>query len=226
MVAASRNPRGTLPTMTGTAPTFRPAVPIIEAKLRPPEARRGAVERAALLHLLAEPGPPVVAVIGPPGYGKTTLLAQWAAREPRPVAWLTLDDLDNDPGVMLSYLAVAFDRIEPVDASIRAGLLAHRERILGTAVPALASELHRWGRPTVLILDDVHRLVDRIALDALGALLDYLPPGVRVALAGRTEPDLPFAGSAPTGTSWRSGPDCWPWTRPKRPRWPPRRGSS
>lgn len=179
--------------MTGTASTFRPAVPIIEAKLRPPEARRGAIERVALLHLLAEPGPPVVAVIGPPGYGKTTLLAQWAARERRPVAWLTLDDLDNDPGVMLSYLAVAFDRIEPVDASIRAGLLAPRERILGTAVPALASELHRWGRPAVLILDDVHRLVDRIALDALGALLDYLPPGVRVALAGRTEPDLPFA---------------------------------
>ncbi len=179
--------------MTGTAAHFRPALPIIEAKLRPPEARRGAVERSGLLRLLAEPGPPVVAVIGPPGYGKTTLLAQWTTHERRPVAWLTLDDLDNDPGVMLAYLAVAFDRIHPIDESIRTGLLASRERILGTAVPALASELHRWGRSTVLILDDVHRLTDRTSLDALAALLDHLPPGVRVALAGRTEPDLPFA---------------------------------
>ena len=186
-------PRGRLPAMTGTATRFRPAVPLVEAKLRPPEPRPGVIARARLVRLLAEPGPPVAAVIGPPGYGKTTLLAQWAAREQRPVAWLTLDDLDNDPAVMLSYLAVAFDRIEPIDASVRAGLLAPRERILGTAVPALASELHRWHHPTVLVLDDVHRLVDRIALDALAVLLDYLPPGVRVALAGRTEPDLPFA---------------------------------
>ena len=132
-------------------------------------------------------------MIAPPGYGKTTLLAQWTARERRPVAWLTLDDLDNDPAVLLSYLAVAFDRIEPIDPSIRSALAAPRQRILATAVPRLASELHGWRQPGVLVLDDAHRLTDRTCLDALASLLDHLPPGFRVAIAGRSEPDLPLA---------------------------------
>ena len=65
--------------------------------------------------------------------------------------------------------------------------------MLGSAVPRLASELDRWHRPGLLILDDVHRLVDRTCLDALESLLAHLPPGFQVALAARTRPDLPFA---------------------------------
>jgi LuxR family maltose regulon positive regulatory protein len=179
--------------MTETAPRFRTAFPVAEAKLRPPAARPGTIARPRLLRLLAaEPGPRVVSVIAPAGYGKTTLLAQWAARERRPVAWLTLGDLDNDPAVMLTYLAVALDRIAPVDSSIRTATAAPRERVLATAVPRLASELARHA-PVVLVLDDVHRIVDRTALDALAALIDHLPDGVRVVIAGRTEPDLPIA---------------------------------
>ncbi len=180
--------------MTETAPRFRPAFPIVEGKLQVPTPRPGAIERARLVGLLtADPGPPVVAAIAPPGYGKTTLLAQWAAQERRHVAWLTLDDLDNDPAVMLSYLALAFDRIAPLDDSIRASIASPRERILATAVPRLASEMHAWPTPAIVILDDVHRIVDRTALDALAALVDHLPRGVRLVLAGRTEPDLPIA---------------------------------
>ena len=64
-------------------------------------------------------------------------------------------------------------------------------RILAAAVPRLASEMHRIGRPAVIVLDDVHRLLDRTCLDALASLLDHLPPGIQVALAARTMPDLP-----------------------------------
>jgi LuxR family maltose regulon positive regulatory protein len=180
--------------LTVTAPRFRSAIPLVEAKLHPPPPHPGTVARTRLLDLLeTEPGPRVVSVIAPPGYGKTTFLAGWAALERRPVAWLTLDDLDNDPAVLLSYLAVAFDRIEPIDPSIQTALAAPRQRILATALPRLASELHGWPQPAVLILDDVHRLADRMSLDVLAALLDHLPPGFRVAIAGRTEPDLPLA---------------------------------
>jgi LuxR family maltose regulon positive regulatory protein len=177
-----------------TATRFQPAFPLVEAKLHPPTRRSTAIERPRLVDpLLAEAGPAVVAIVAPPGYGKTTLLAQWAEREPRPVAWLTLDDLDNDPGVLLSYLIAAFDRIGAIDDAIQSALLAPRQRILATAVPRLATELYRWERPAVLVLDDAHRLVDRTALDAVAALLDHLPPGFRVAIAGRSEPDLLFA---------------------------------
>jgi len=142
---------------------------------------------------MATGGPRVVAITAPPGYGKTTLLAQWLAHEPRPVAWLTVDDLDNDPAVLLSYLAAAFDRILPVDPSIRSALSAPHERILTTAVPRLATALDGWGRPAALVLDDVHRLVDRTSLDALTALLDHLPPSFRVVIASRREPDVGLA---------------------------------
>jgi LuxR family maltose regulon positive regulatory protein len=142
--------------------------------------------------LMAEPRPSTVSIVAPPGYGKTVLLADWAAREKRNVAWLTLGAFDNEPSVFLTYIAAAIDRIEPVDPSIGAALAAPGTRILAAAVPRLASELHRWHRPGVLILDDVHRLVDRTCLDALTMLLEHLPPGFQVALAARTSPDLPF----------------------------------
>jgi LuxR family maltose regulon positive regulatory protein len=202
--------RGPVPegSMTKTANRFRLAFPLVDAKMQPPEERPGTIERPHLVRLLsARPGPPVVSIIAPPGYGKTTLLVQWARRERRDLAWLTIDDLDNDPAVLLSYLAAAFDRIEPVDNAFRTAVTAPRQRILATAVPLLASELHRWKRPGLLVLDDAHRLVDQTSLDALAMLIDHLPAGVRVAIAGRTEPALPFARLRAQRELLEIGPD-------------------
>ncbi|MCU0505257.1 MAG: LuxR C-terminal-related transcriptional regulator [Chloroflexi bacterium] len=165
----------------------------MEAKFHLPAPHPSTVARERLTGLLlAEPRPSAVAVVAPPGYGKTVLLADWAARETRAVAWLTLDTYDNDSSVFLTYLAAAIDRIEPIDPAVGAALTAHGSRALATTVPRLASELHRRGRPGVLVLDDLHNLVDRTCLDALGVLLDLLPPGFQVAMAARTTPDLPF----------------------------------
>ena len=143
--------------------------------------------------LLVEPRPAVVTVIGPAGYGKTTFLAEWARLDERRVAWLSLDDYDNEPSIFLSYVAAALDRVEPIDVSLASALAVHGSGVLGTAIPRLTSELHRWTRPGLLVLDDIHRLVDRSCLDALAALLQHLPPGFQVALAGRATPDLPLA---------------------------------
>jgi len=143
--------------------------------------------------IAAGAGRPVVSVVASAGYGKTTLLAQWATAERRSVAWLTLDDLDNDPVVLLSYLAAALDRIEPIAGSLRSALAAPRHRILATALPRLTSELYRWQRPAVLILDDVHHIVDQTCLDALTSFTDQLPAGFQIGIAARTEPGLPLA---------------------------------
>ena len=171
---------------------FRPSFPLVESKFRP-LAARGMIPRTRLVARLADlGGPPVVSLVAPPGYGKTPVLAQWAVREARPVAWLTSDDLDNDPAVLVSYLAAALDRIAPVDPAIASGLFGTGESVLGSAVPRLASSLHGWERPAVLVIDDVHRLVAQTCLDALSLLLEHLPPGFRVAIAGRLEPGLPL----------------------------------
>ena len=176
-----------------TPPRFQASFPLVEAKLHPPAPRPGTVPRDRLIRLLsAEPRSPIVSVIAPPGYGKTLLLAEWAAHEDRPVAWLTIDDFDNVPSVFLSYLAAAIDRIEPIDASSWPAIIAPGSPILAAAVPRLAFGLHHIGRPAILVLDDTHRLVDRTCLDALTALLDHLPPGLQVAIAARTTPDLPL----------------------------------
>ncbi len=180
--------------MPGARERFQPSFPLVEAKLHPPVERPGTVHRARLLtDLLVEPRPSVVTVIAPAGYGKTTFLAEWVRRQGHGVAWLSLDDQDNEPSVFLSYVAAALDRVEPIDVSMSSALAVQGSAVLGTSVPRLASELHRWARPGLLVLDDVHRLVDRACLDALAALLEHLPPGFQVALAGRATPDLPLA---------------------------------
>src|SRR4029450_8030368 len=86
----------------------------LEPKLRPQLAADTQVPRTAMLDRLeASSRTPVAAILAPPGYGKTTLLAQWAERDPRAFGWLTINRGDNDPGVLLRYLAAALDRIEP-----------------------------------------------------------------------------------------------------------------
>ncbi|MGN6176490.1 MAG: hypothetical protein ACTHPS_26595 [Streptosporangiaceae bacterium] len=100
----------------GAAPKLGFELP--ESKFQPPPARPGIVPRTALIDRLAAAQAPVITVVAPPGYGKTTLMAQWAERIGPRVAWVSCDDGDNDPVVLLSALAIALDRIEPVDPGI------------------------------------------------------------------------------------------------------------
>jgi LuxR family maltose regulon positive regulatory protein len=173
--------------------SFRPAFPLVEAKLSRPGSSPAIIDRPRLTRVLsADPPHPVVTVIAPPGYGKTVLLANWASIEPRSVAWLTLDEFDNTPSVFLTYVAAALDRVHAVDPSLGATLAVSDTRILAAAVPRLASELHRWPQPGILVLDDVHRLTDRRCLDALAGLVEHLPPGFQVVLGSRAVPDLPL----------------------------------
>ena len=63
----------------------------------------------------------MVGVVAPAGYGNTTLFAQWAQRTARRVGWVSVDPRDNDPAVLLTYIAVALDRVEPIAPGLLAG---------------------------------------------------------------------------------------------------------
>jgi LuxR family maltose regulon positive regulatory protein len=142
-----------------------------------PLVRPGIVARELVVRLAG--GPQLVTVVGPPGYGKTTLLAQWAAAEGREVAWVTLDEHDDDPAALLASLVAALSQALP-------GLdLARRRRnpsvlAVGRALAALP--------PSVLVLDEVQHVTSSLTVDVIGDLVRYLSPGSSLALCGRHQP--------------------------------------
>ena len=149
--------------------------------------------RVGLLHRLeASGGVPVVAVAAPPGYGKTTLLTQWAERDPRTFVWLLVDRRDNDPVVLLTYLAEALDRGEPVDPAVFRALASPGARVAETALARLGSALSSRTLPFVLVLDDAHLLIDQKCADQVAALVEHLPAGSQLAVAGSGASPLPL----------------------------------
>jgi LuxR family maltose regulon positive regulatory protein len=186
-----------------------PGVPFdfIESKVRVPTLRPGIVSRTALVNRLRAASVPVAAVVAPPGYGKTTLLAQWAGRDARPFVWVTLDERDNDPVVLLRHVAAALDRIVPLGSSVLGALASPRSSIWRAAVPRLGSALLSLAAPLVLVLDDVHVLETGDSADAVAALADHLQPGSMLVVAGRTAPQLPIASLRASGRLVELGPD-------------------
>jgi LuxR family transcriptional regulator, maltose regulon positive regulatory protein len=103
---------------------------VLAAKLHVPRTRPGLVARPRLVGRLATAqGGELILVCAPVGFGKTTLLADWARRDRRPVAWLSLDEGDNDPARFWRHVAAALDRVRP-------GVARHVTALLGPPVPS------------------------------------------------------------------------------------------
>ena len=168
-----------------------PGFALSEPKFHPPGARPGIVARTALLQRLATAQAPVITVTAPPGYGKTALMAQWADRLGPRVAWLSCDDADNDPVVLLSALAIAFDRIGPVDPAIFPALASAGAGV--TMVPRLVSAVASMQPPVTVLLDQAEAVTNRQCLNAMAEFALRLPPGWQFALASRTAVPLPTA---------------------------------
>jgi LuxR family transcriptional regulator, maltose regulon positive regulatory protein len=181
--------------------------PVLESKLAPALGHPGLVPRGNLLDQLeASAARPVVAVCAPAGYGKTVLAAAWAKRDSRPFVWLSIDRQDNDPAVLLTYLAVGLDRVEPIDPAVFAALASRGASITQTVVPRLGTALSSKALPVVVVLDDVHLLHDQEGLHALSVLVDHLPQGSQLAVISRDEPPLPLARWRAEGRLAELGP--------------------
>ena len=144
----------------------------VTSKLRRPWVRPGTVRRSLLIERLARgDARPIVSVVAPAGYGKTTLLAQWAERNGQAFAWVSLDERDNDPKVLLTYIAEALDAVEPIDQRVFDMLAS----AASPAVPVLGFAFSSMTSPVVLVLDDVHVLHDHECWAALSVLADHVP---------------------------------------------------
>jgi len=172
----------------------RPGFDLVMSKLRRPLLRPGTVSRSPLVARLAgDDSPPIVSVVAPAGYGKTTLLAQWPERDGRAFAWVSVDEGDNDPKVLLTYIAEALNAVEPVDERVFDALASSASSVPGSVVPRLGSAFASMISSVVLVLDDVHLLHNSECRAALSVLADHVPGGSRLAFAGRDEPPLRVA---------------------------------
>ena len=165
---------------------------VIETKLVAPLVRPGTVARGELLDRLAvAKAMPVLGIFAPAGYGKTTLLAQFVAREQRGVAWVSLDDGDNDPVLLLLHVAAAVDGV----FSLAPALFA----MLSSSGPFEPSVIYRvcsvlsTAPEHVLVLDDVHLVSGPFSCDAIAALALHVGPASQLVLSGRGSERLPLA---------------------------------
>jgi LuxR family maltose regulon positive regulatory protein len=138
---------------------------------RPPLRRKAMVRRPRLVRALRMARDvPLAVLVAPAGYGKTTLLAEWAREDARPFAWIGGGEVaDGDSDVLLDAVATVLDELEPVD---------------GDTLDALSQR-----EPFVLVVDDAH-LLRPPSIRTLGVVAQLLGPGSTLALASRCEPQL------------------------------------
>src|SRR5215212_8791485 len=147
-------PSATTPAAAATAAPDE----LLATKLHIPRARPGFVVRPRLVDRLAPAqGGEVTLVCAPAGFGKTALLADWARRDRRPVAWLSLDDADNDPVRFWRHVAAALDTVRPgVAQQVGALLQGLQATSVEALVTTLVNELAGVAEEVVLVLDDYH----------------------------------------------------------------------
>lgn len=173
---------------------FGPSFLLEASKLDPPPPRAGTVRRTALLERLeASAAAPVLAVAAPPGYGKSALLAQWAEQTPGRVAWLSLEREDNDPAVLLAYLAAALHRLEPIDVAVLRTRVGPGASVAAIVARRASATLTSMAGPVTLVLDHTEVLHNTQCRDAIAELALHLPPTARLAVASRETPPVPLA---------------------------------
>lgn len=165
--------------------------PLVSSKLAVPRSSKRTLNREALItRMLAERRRRCFVLQSPAGYGKTTSLAAWC-RALAPlgydVAWLSLDEADDDPGVWLDYLLSSVARVDPAivrEATLLEGFGIDQDGV-ERAVIALVRGIVGHRRELVIALDDLHHLNHPRIVEALQWLLDYAPANLHLALASR-----------------------------------------
>ena len=171
-------------------------ISLLATKMRIPPRPRRAMARAHLTNTLEQEVPrhPLTVVAAPAGYGKTTVLAEWARSSRLAIAWLSLDVEDNDLERFLRYLLAAWQEVQPDVEESPLGFLLGSMSPDGEAVlSAFINAGNEAPDHVVFVLDDYHLIEEPPIHEALAFLLDHLPPVLHFALAGRAEPPLPLA---------------------------------
>jgi LuxR family maltose regulon positive regulatory protein len=170
-------------------------LPLLTTKLFVPRPRPDLVPRPRLLARLDAglDADRCSLLSAPAGAGKTSLLAAWLDRLDRPVAWLTLDERDQDAGQVLRYLVAALQTIAPAcGRGVLAWFEVPRPPPPEVVLTALVNDLVALPDPGLLVLDDYHLVRDPAVHAAVAFLVDHLPPTLHLVIASREDPPLPL----------------------------------
>ena len=170
-------------------------MPILATKLYIPLPRTNVVLRPRLIERLNEGLHRKLTLISASaGFGKTTLVSEWVAGCERPVAWLSLDEGDNDPTRFLTYLVAALQTIAPnIGEGVVGALQSPQPPPTESILTALLNEIAALPDKFVLVLDDYHVIDAKPIDDALTFLLEHLPPQMHLVITTREDPQLPLA---------------------------------
>jgi len=171
---------------------------LLSTKLHRPTPQRKYVQRPGLIRKLnagIEMGHRLFLVSAPAGFGKTSCVSVWVDTfDLWPVAWLSLDVSDDDPGRFFSYFIAALQKVDAkldqeIEGVLRSGQLPPSEIISIT----LINDIQASGEKFVLVLDDFHVIQDRFILEVLETLVTNLPPNLHLVMVTREDPPLPLA---------------------------------
>jgi LuxR family maltose regulon positive regulatory protein len=140
----------------------------------------------------------LILVSAPAGFGKTTVLGEWIADRELRVAWVSLDERDNDPVCFGRYVIAALQTVAPQVGRVAHDWLRSPEPPpLEIVLTSLINDLCTLSENLVLVLDDYHALDAGAVHQVVAFLLDRLPPSLHLAIATRADPPLPLS-------RWRS----------------------
>ena len=164
-----------------------------EWKFERVRAPRDALERPRCTDALGESSPRLVLLAAPPGFGKTTLLAQWREVDGRVFACLSLDSGDNDPVTFWTYIVQAIRHAAPEwGVAAMSALSEPRADVVDAVVPAVLHDLETIGEELVLVLDDYQEITNRICHDSLSFFLERTPSNVTLVVSTRSDPPIPM----------------------------------
>lgn len=170
--------------------------PLLTTKLHVPRPRRGLVVRRRLAERLSVGDEAALTLVSAPaGFGKTTVLTEWLATSSagRGVAWLSLDQRDDDPAVFWAYLVAALRTVAPEVGAAALALLESASSPAEALVATLVNDLSGLSGEVVLVLDDYHVIDSPEIQNGVVFLVEHLPPHVRLVIAARADPPLPLA---------------------------------
>ncbi len=176
-------------------PEKYPPSTLLTTKLYIPPPRTNVIHRERLIKCLNYSlNSALTLVSAPAGFGKTTLVSDWISNNKQSVAWLSLDEGDNDCTRFLTYLIAAFQTIGRNLGDSALGLLQSPQPVPAESVlTSLLNDISRYTDNMILVLDDYHVIHERSVNNSLTFLLDHIPPRLHLIITARQDPHLPVS---------------------------------